>query len=84
MRARAAVRIGVLVAALALVAGACGDGKDTRECHTCHVDENCDHDQECVPAVDDHLRCFDVGEATCRLDPVDVARKPTPTPIATP
>ena len=74
------LRIGMLVVVLALVGAACGDNGDDRECHTCTVTENCDGGQECVLAVDDNLRCFDVGDATCRLDRVNVARKPTPTP----
>lgn len=78
------LRIGILVVALALIGAACGDSGDDHECQPCKETSNCNGGQECVLGVDDNLRCFDIGDATCQLDKVNVARKPTPTPIATP
>ena len=72
------------VALALLLAGACGNGDDTRECHTCTTTESCDGDQECVVASDGNRRCFEVGNATCPLGRVSVARAPTPVPTATP
>lgn len=79
-------RIGMVAVVLALVAGACGDsgGDDDRACHECSTNESCDGDQECVLAIDGELRCFEVDEATCQLDRVEVGRAPTPSPTATP
>ena len=81
MQLRVAVRIGMVVLAVGLVAGACGDGgDDDRECGTCTVSEDCDGDQECVLAADDNLRCFEPDREVCTLGRVDIGRKPTPTP----
>lgn len=88
MGSTVAVRMGILVVALALMGVACGDGDsgggDDRQCRTCMVSETCDGDQECVMAVDGNLRCFETDRATCTLDRVPVARAATPTPGATP
>ncbi|MCC6764135.1 MAG: hypothetical protein IT293_05680 [Deltaproteobacteria bacterium] len=79
-------RMGMVALLLALVAGACGDsgGDDDQACHECSTNDGCDGDQECARAVDGELRCFDTGEATCKLGRVEVGRAPTPTPLATP
>jgi hypothetical protein len=80
-----AIRVRVLVVALALLGAACGGGGGhDRECNTCTVSENCKGDQECVLAVDGQLRCFDPDEATCTLDRVEVGRAPTATPTPVP
>jgi hypothetical protein len=76
------------VALMLALAAACGNGDDTRECHTCNATESCDGGQECVLATDGAQRCFDLDRATCPLGRVDVGRAsplaPTPTPTATP
>ena len=72
------------VASMLLLAAACGNGSDTRECHTCTTTESCDGDQECVLDVDGAARCFEVDKATCPLGRVDVGRAPTPVPTAIP
>lgn len=80
-----AVRIRILVAALALLGVACGGGGGSDdECSTCTVSEDCHGSDECVLAVDGNRRCFDPDEATCTLDRVSVGRAPTPVPTATP
>ena len=83
MRLAVAVRIGVVVLALGLVAGACGDSgddDDDRECGTCAVSEDCEGDQECVLATDDNLRCFEPDRDQCVLGRVTIGRAPAPTP----
>jgi hypothetical protein len=69
--------IGIVVLALALVVTACGDdGEEDRECRPCTVNENCENDQECVLAVDENLRCFELDQETCTLDRVTIGRAP--------
>lgn len=78
-------RIGMVAVLLTVIAGACGDGgsDDDRQCRKCSTNESCDGDQECVLAVDGEPRCFEIGDATCKLDRVKVGRAPTPTPTPT-
>ena len=81
MGSTVAVRMRILVVALALFGAACGGGgNDDRECQTCTVNEDCHGSEECVLAVDGNLRCFDPDDATCKLDRVTVGRAPTPVP----
>lgn len=86
MRATAAVRMGILAMALAVMGVACGDdgSNDDRECQRCVDSEVCDNDQECVLAVDGEQRCFEIDKATCTLDRVEVGRAPTPAPTPVP
>jgi hypothetical protein len=85
MGSTVAVRVRILIVALALTGVACGGGgSDDTECGTCRVSEDCHGSQECVQAVDGNLRCFDPDDATCTLGRVKVGRAPTPVPTATP
>jgi hypothetical protein len=79
-------RLWMLALVVALIATACGDGggDDDRACRPCVTSDGCEKDQECVLAVDGEQRCFETDEATCKLDRVEVARAPTPSPTATP
>jgi hypothetical protein len=83
---RVVVRMRMMIVVLALAGAACGggDGDDDRQCRSCTVSENCENDQECVLAVDNELRCFEVDKETCTLDRVIVGRAPTPASAATP
>jgi len=85
MGSTVAIRVRVLVVALALLGAACGGGGgDDDECRTCTVSEDCHGDQECVLAVDGNQRCFEPDKATCTLDRVEVGRAPTPSPTPIP
>jgi hypothetical protein len=88
MRATAAIRMGILAAALAVLGVACGDdsSNEDRECRRCATSDTCENDQECVLAVDGEQRCFELDRATCTLDRVEVGRAPTtgPTPVPQP
>lgn len=84
MRSTIAVRMGMLVVALALMGVACGGGDDDRECSTCTVSENCHGSDRCELAVDGAMRCFDPDEETCTLGRVPIGRAPTPVPTTTP
>lgn len=86
MRATAAVRMGILAMALAVMGVACGDdsSKEDRECKRCVTSESCENDQECVLAVDGEQRCFELDQAACMLDRVEVGRAPTPAPTPVP
>lgn len=86
MRATAAVRMGILALALAVMGVACGDDSsdEDRECRRCSTSESCENDQECVLAVDGEQRCFELDQVTCTLDRVEVGRAPTPAPTPVP
>ena len=85
MRTTVAIRMGILAVALASLAAACGDSSsDDRECRICATSEACENDQECVLAVDGEQRCFELDQAACTVDRVEVGRAPTPTPTPVP
>lgn len=85
MGSMVAVRMRILVVALALMAAACdGGGGDEGECNTCGTDEGCHGNQECVLAVDGNHRCFEPDNESCTSGRVLIARAATPTPTATP
>lgn len=75
-------RIGMVLAAMVVLGGGCGDSssEDDRQCRTCTVSENCENDQECVLAIDGQRRCFELDRETCTLDRVPVGRAPVPVP----